>query len=227
MIRPRVCIQLLNAGQNGARMVKIEQTSSVKTASMHRLGRGGFHENFVARYCRRHSPIGVSGALAYVAVRNRSLGKKPDEPRLLELLSGSDEGTTDSLLTTHAFRLDVLIGLVRAGLATAQAERTRRQAGQGHQGADHGRGAAGPGGTGEVRAAPRPRGRPPVRDLLAREDFDVFDGEAERTGRRSPVGPLAGIWMVSTNELRDHDRYERACQNQCNPLILFPRNKQK
>jgi hypothetical protein len=80
-----------------------------KTASMHRLGGGGFHGNFVARYCRRHSPNGVSRTLAYVAVRSRSLGKEPDGPHLLELLTGSEEGTTDALLLSHAQLYDVCL----------------------------------------------------------------------------------------------------------------------
>jgi hypothetical protein len=46
-----------------------------------------------------------------------------DERRLLEMLAGSADGTTDALLTAHGFRLDVLISIVSAGLATAMAER--------------------------------------------------------------------------------------------------------
>jgi hypothetical protein len=46
-----------------------------------------------------------------------------DERRLLEMLAGSTDGTTDALLTAHGFKLDVLIIIVSAGLATAMAER--------------------------------------------------------------------------------------------------------
>jgi hypothetical protein len=46
-----------------------------------------------------------------------------DERRLLEMLAGSPDGTTDALLTAHGFKLDVLISVVSAELATATAER--------------------------------------------------------------------------------------------------------
>ena len=46
-----------------------------------------------------------------------------DKRRLLELLAGSADGTTDALLTAHGFKLDVLISIVSAGLATATPER--------------------------------------------------------------------------------------------------------
>jgi hypothetical protein len=42
----------------------------------------------------------------------------------LELLAESAEGCTDALLTAHGFKLDVLISIVSAGLATATPERT-------------------------------------------------------------------------------------------------------
>jgi hypothetical protein len=41
---------------------------------------------------------------------------------LLELLSASDDGATDTLLMAHDFTLDLMVILVRAGLATAQSE---------------------------------------------------------------------------------------------------------
>jgi len=43
------------------------------------------------------------------------------ECRLLELLSASDDGATDTLLVAHGFTLDLMVILVRAG-ATAQSE---------------------------------------------------------------------------------------------------------
>jgi hypothetical protein len=46
-----------------------------------------------------------------------------EERRLLEMLAGSADGTTDALLTAHGFKLDVLIRIVSAGLATATPER--------------------------------------------------------------------------------------------------------
>jgi hypothetical protein len=47
-----------------------------------------------------------------------------DERRLLEMLAGSEDGTTDALLTAHGFKLDVLISIVSAEFATATPERT-------------------------------------------------------------------------------------------------------
>jgi hypothetical protein len=46
-----------------------------------------------------------------------------DERRVLELLAGSADGCTDALLTAQGFKLDVLISVVSAGLATAKPER--------------------------------------------------------------------------------------------------------
>jgi|HubBroStandDraft_6_1064221.scaffolds.fasta_scaffold6207444_1 hypothetical protein len=46
-----------------------------------------------------------------------------DERRLLEMLAESTDGTTDALRTAYGFKLDVLISIVSAGLATAMAER--------------------------------------------------------------------------------------------------------
>ena len=46
-----------------------------------------------------------------------------DEHRLLEMLAGSEDGTTDTLLRAHGFKLDVLISLVSAEFATAASER--------------------------------------------------------------------------------------------------------
>jgi hypothetical protein len=47
-----------------------------------------------------------------------------DERCLLEMLAGSEDGTTDALLTAHGFKLDVLISIVSAEFATATPERT-------------------------------------------------------------------------------------------------------
>jgi hypothetical protein len=44
------------------------------------------------------------------------------ERRLLELLVASDDGITEALLLAHGFGLEVIVGVVRAGLAAAQAE---------------------------------------------------------------------------------------------------------
>jgi hypothetical protein len=42
-----------------------------------------------------------------------------DDRRLLEVLAASEDGCTDALLTADGFKLDVLISIVSAGLATA------------------------------------------------------------------------------------------------------------
>jgi hypothetical protein len=64
-----------------------------------------------------------------VQVRQNSgyMAKTPtvdERRRLLELLSESEDGCTDALLQAHGFKLDVLISIVSAELATAKRERT-------------------------------------------------------------------------------------------------------
>ena len=46
-----------------------------------------------------------------------------DERRLLEMLAGSADGTTDTLLVAHGFDFDLMARLVRERLATATPER--------------------------------------------------------------------------------------------------------
>jgi hypothetical protein len=46
-----------------------------------------------------------------------------DERRLLELLAAAEEGCTDALLLAYGFALADIFNVVRAGLASAQAER--------------------------------------------------------------------------------------------------------
>jgi hypothetical protein len=43
--------------------------------------------------------------------------------RALELLAASPDGATEAILVAHGFTIDLLVELVRAGLATAKAER--------------------------------------------------------------------------------------------------------
>jgi hypothetical protein len=43
--------------------------------------------------------------------------------RALKLLAGSTDGCTEAILLAHGFTVDMLAGLIRAGLATAQVER--------------------------------------------------------------------------------------------------------
>jgi hypothetical protein len=46
-----------------------------------------------------------------------------DERRLLELLAGSVDGSTDALLREHGFTLEAMADMVRAGFATVHCDR--------------------------------------------------------------------------------------------------------
>ena len=46
-----------------------------------------------------------------------------DERRLLEELAAAEEGCTEALLLGHGFAFATIFNVVKAGLATAQAER--------------------------------------------------------------------------------------------------------
>jgi hypothetical protein len=48
---------------------------------------------------------------------------KPDRRRALELLTGSPTGCTEALLFAYGITVEMLVGLINAGLATATAER--------------------------------------------------------------------------------------------------------
>jgi hypothetical protein len=50
-------------------------------------------------------------------------GPKPKRRRVLELLAASRDGCTEAIMLAHGFTIDLLVELVRAGLATAKAER--------------------------------------------------------------------------------------------------------
>ena len=54
--------------------------------------------------------------------RNRRY-PKPDRRRALELLAGSPTGCTEALLFAYGITVEMLVGLIEAGLASAQAER--------------------------------------------------------------------------------------------------------
>ena len=47
----------------------------------------------------------------------------PDRRRALELLAGSRYGYTKAILRAHGFSIDMIIELVKAGLATTKRER--------------------------------------------------------------------------------------------------------
>jgi hypothetical protein len=50
---------------------------------------------------------------------------QPDRRRALALLAGSPDGAPEAVLLAHGFKLDLLVDLVRDGLATATADRMR------------------------------------------------------------------------------------------------------
>jgi hypothetical protein len=50
-------------------------------------------------------------------------GPKPDRRRPLELLAASHYGATEAIMIAHGFTIDQMVELVRAGLASATAER--------------------------------------------------------------------------------------------------------
>jgi hypothetical protein len=59
-----------------------------------------------------------------VTRRARFRGPKPDRRRALELLAGSpQEGCSEAIMRAHGFSVEQLVELVRAGLATAKAQR--------------------------------------------------------------------------------------------------------
>jgi hypothetical protein len=53
----------------------------------------------------------------------RRHGPKPDRRRALELLAASPDGCTEALMFANGFTAELLVELVRAGLASAHPER--------------------------------------------------------------------------------------------------------
>jgi hypothetical protein len=53
----------------------------------------------------------------------RRRGPKPDRRRALELLASCSDGCTEAIMLAHGFTMMQMVELVRAGLATATAER--------------------------------------------------------------------------------------------------------
>jgi hypothetical protein len=47
----------------------------------------------------------------------------PDRRRALELLAGSRKGCTKAMMRAHGFSIDMLLDLLKAGLATTKRER--------------------------------------------------------------------------------------------------------
>ena len=55
--------------------------------------------------------------------RSRKRVPKPDRRRALELLASSPDGCTEALMVANGFTIELLLELLRTGLATAHAER--------------------------------------------------------------------------------------------------------
>jgi hypothetical protein len=55
--------------------------------------------------------------------RSRKRVPKPDRRRALELLASCPEGCTEAIMLAHGFTIPQMVELVRAGLASATAER--------------------------------------------------------------------------------------------------------
>src|SRR5262245_51946086 len=72
---------------------------------------------------------GILGAADHTAAATpmprpyRRRGPKPDRRRALELLAASPDGCTEALMFANGFTAEMLLELVRAGLASAHAER--------------------------------------------------------------------------------------------------------
>jgi hypothetical protein len=55
--------------------------------------------------------------------RRRKHAPKPDRRRALELLASSPTGCTETLLFAYGITVEMLVGLIEAGLASATVER--------------------------------------------------------------------------------------------------------
>jgi len=74
------------------------------------------------RTSRRDYP---QGAICAGVTRTTAVGTvpNPDRRRALELLAGSRYGYTKAILRAHGFSMDMMVELVKAGLATTKRER--------------------------------------------------------------------------------------------------------
>jgi hypothetical protein len=54
--------------------------------------------------------------------RTGTMAITPDQRRALDMLAGSPDGCTEATLRAHGFKVGLLAGLVRAGLAVAKPE---------------------------------------------------------------------------------------------------------
>ena len=53
----------------------------------------------------------------------RRRGPKPERRRALELLTASADGCSEAIMLAHGFSVDVLMDLIRTGMATTRIER--------------------------------------------------------------------------------------------------------
>jgi hypothetical protein len=83
--------------------------------------------------------------------RDLSAAPKPDRRRALGLLASCGDGCTEAMMLAHGFSIEQIVELVRAGLATATAERIAM--GRDHRGAESG-GAACPSSQGRLTKHP-------------------------------------------------------------------------
>src|SRR6516165_8673686 len=94
----------------GAHLRQIRQTDAIP----HRAGPGRVVS------CRRRF---TTTAHSMPHPHRRRRGPKPDRRRALELLAASPDGCTEALMFANGFTAELLIELVRAGLASAHVER--------------------------------------------------------------------------------------------------------
>src|SRR5215831_7250749 len=62
-------------------------------------------------------------AILMPPLRHPRRGPKPNRRRALELLAASRDGATEAIMLAHGFTVPLIVDLVRAGLASATAER--------------------------------------------------------------------------------------------------------
>src|SRR5262245_61785862 len=74
-------------------------------------------------YSRVSSQVRGTTAHSMLQPHRRRRSPKPDRRRALELLAASPEGCTEALMFAKGFTAELLVELVRAGLASAHAER--------------------------------------------------------------------------------------------------------
>jgi len=66
---------------------------------------------------------GANRGCAPMPTRRHYRRPNPDRRRALELLAGSRYGYTKAILRAHGFSMDMMVELVKAGLATTKRER--------------------------------------------------------------------------------------------------------